>query len=80
MRSSRTELNASPGDRVIVHGHRQGAAERDGEVVDVLGEDGQPPYVVRWEDGRESILYPSSDVSVHHFEHRQTKGRSARKR
>lgn len=77
MPSSRTELKASPGDRLVVHGHRQGEPERDGEVVDVLGPHGASPYVVRWEDGRESTLYPSSDVSVQHFAH--PKRRAARK-
>jgi Domain of unknown function (DUF1918) len=77
MRSSRTELKASPGDRLVVHGHRQGEPERDGEIVEVIGAHGTPPYVVRWEDGRVSTLYPSSDVFVQHFEH--PKSRSARK-
>jgi hypothetical protein len=36
----------------------------------VLGEDGGPPYVVRWEDdGRVSRLYPGSDAYIQHFEH-----------
>jgi hypothetical protein len=77
MRVSRTELKASPGDRLVVHGHRQGEPERDGEVLEVLGPHGAPPYIVRWEDGRVSTLYPSSDVFVQHFEH--SKGRPARK-
>ena len=68
MTSSRTELTASPGDRLVVHGHHQGEPERDGEILEVVGPDGGPPYVVRWEDGRVSTLYPSSDVYVQHFE------------
>lgn len=71
MRNSRDELKASPGDRLAVHGHRQGEPQRDGEVLEILGPDGAPPYVVRWEDGRVSTLYPSSDVFVQHFEHRE---------
>lgn len=77
MRSSRTELKASPGDRLVVHGHHQGEPERDGEVLEVVGPHGAPPYVVRWEDGRVSTLYPSSDVFVQHLEH--PKRRTARK-
>jgi Domain of unknown function (DUF1918) len=34
----------------------------------VLGVHEAPPYVVRWDDGRVSTLYPSSDVFVEHFE------------
>jgi hypothetical protein len=67
--SSRSTLRASPGDRVIVSGHHQGEPARDGEILDVRGENGAPPYVVRWEDGRVSTLYPGSDVSVQHFPH-----------
>jgi hypothetical protein len=59
---------ASPGDRVIVHGHHQGEHARDGEILEVQGKNGGPPYLVRWTDGRVSSLYPSSDVLIHHFE------------
>lgn len=61
-------LRARPGDRLVVRGHHQGEPIRDGEIVQVLGENGAPPYVVRWEDGRESEVFPSSDVYVEHFE------------
>lgn len=70
-RDSRVELHASEGDRVAVHGHRQGEPERDGEILEVLGKRGAPPYVVRWDDGRVTTLYPGSDALVQHFEHRR---------
>lgn len=60
-------LRAQPGDRLIVHGHRQGEPERDAEVLEVLGENGAPPYLVRWEDGHESEVFPGSDVSIQHL-------------
>lgn len=63
----RSALRASPGDRLIVRGHRQGEPNRDGEILEVLGEDGAPPYRVRWDDGHESEVFPGSDVSIHHF-------------
>jgi hypothetical protein len=70
MSVARSEMRASPGDRLVVRGHHQGEAERDCKVLAVLGEDGAPPYDVRWEeDGHVSRLYPGSDVYVHHFEH-----------
>jgi hypothetical protein len=49
---------------VVVHGHRVGEAERLGEILEVIGEPGHEHYRVRWDDGRESIFYPSSDTSV----------------
>jgi hypothetical protein len=67
MESGKSKTVASPGDRVIVHGHRQGEHARDGEILEVQGEDGAPPYLVRWDDGRVSSLYPSSDVLIHHY-------------
>ena len=45
------ELRAAPGDRLVVEGHHQGEAQRDGEILEVHGDDGGPPFVVRWEDG-----------------------------
>ena len=67
--SSRSELRAALGDRLVVKGHYVGDQARDGEIIAILGEDGAPPYVVRWEDGHESRVYPGSDVHVQHFEH-----------
>jgi len=67
MEAERANVVASAGDRVIVHAHHQGEHPRDGEILEVQGEEGGPPYVVRWDDGRVSALYPSSDVLIHHF-------------
>ena len=36
-----------------------GAGARRGQIVEVLGEPHHEHYLVRWEDGRESIHYPS---------------------
>jgi hypothetical protein len=62
-------LHASPGDRLVVRGHHQGEPPRDAKILKVLGEDGAPPYLVRWEDGHESEVFPGSDAFVQHFEH-----------
>jgi hypothetical protein len=70
MSHSQSILRAQPGDRVVIRAHHTGEAERDGEILEVLGDDGAPPYVVRWEDdGHVSRLYPGSDAYVQHFEH-----------
>jgi hypothetical protein len=63
-------LRASPGDRLVVKGHHQGEPERDAEILKVLGEDGTPPFLVRWDDDHESEVFPGSDMFVQHFEHR----------
>jgi hypothetical protein len=56
-----------PGDRLVVKGHHTGEPDRDGEILEVLGEHGAPPYLVRWSDGHESELFPSSDAIVQHL-------------
>jgi len=59
-------MNASVGDRVIIHGRVVGAAERAGEVVEVRGTEENPLLVVRYDDGHEAILSPGSDCEVRH--------------
>jgi len=40
---------------------------RDGEILEVRGEDGGPPYVVRWSDnGHEALVFPGPDAVVQH--------------
>jgi len=65
-------MQASVGDRIIIHGHRAGEPDRDGEVLEVQGADGAPPYLVRWEDsGHEAIFFPGPDADVQHFDNRK---------
>jgi len=52
------------GDLVEITGHHVGDAPRTGEILEVLGEPDRPHFRVRWEDGQESIFYPSSDAVV----------------
>lgn len=68
--TAHADLRAAPGDRIVIHGRHPGEVLRDAEVLEVLGPDGAPPYVVRWEDtGHETRLYPGPDATVQHFEH-----------
>lgn len=65
-----SSIRGAVGDRLIVRHHHLGERDRDAEILEVLGPDGQPPYRVRWsEDGHESILRPGTDVVVEHFPH-----------
>jgi Domain of unknown function (DUF1918) len=41
-----------------------GGPERRGEILEVLGEPSRIRYRVRWDDGRESIVYPGSDATI----------------
>lgn len=59
---------ARPGDRVVIHHHHVGDKDRDGEILEALGEGDGPPFVVRWsDDGHVSRFYPGSDAYVEHF-------------
>jgi hypothetical protein len=63
-------MKASVGDRIVVQGHSSGEPDRDCEVLEVTGRDGEPPYRVRWEDtGHCALYFPGSDAAVHHFDH-----------
>lgn len=57
-------MQASVGDRLLVHGRTVGQQDQTAEIVEVLGEDGAPPYRVRFEDGHESIMSPGPDSVV----------------
>jgi hypothetical protein len=70
MHTSASVLRAKPGDRLVIRAHYTGEAEHDGEILEVLGENGAPPFAVRWDDdGHVSRLYPGTDVYVQSFEH-----------
>ena len=51
-------MKAHQGDRIILAASHIEEPTRDGEVLVVRGEDGEPPYVVRWADGHTGLLYP----------------------
>ncbi|MHC2997732.1 DUF1918 domain-containing protein [Microbacterium sp. HJ5] len=59
-------MQASVGDRVIIHGRTVGAAERAGEVIEIRGHEATPLLVVRFDDGHEAILSPGSDCEIRH--------------
>ena len=52
-------MHAAVGDRLIVRGTHVDDSERDGEILEVRGEGGTPPFVVRWSDtGHEALVFP----------------------
>jgi hypothetical protein len=53
----------SAGDRIEVFSP-SGARPRGGEIVEVLGAKHHEHYRVRWDDGRESIHYPSDGTKL----------------
>jgi Domain of unknown function (DUF1918) len=58
-------MHATKGDHLVIHGRNVGIGDRRGEVIDVRGRDGQPPYLVRWEaDGHEGLVFPGPDCRI----------------
>ena len=57
-------MRASVGDQLVVEGRKVDDARREGEVVEVRGQDGAPPYLVRWSDGHEGLTFPGPDAHV----------------
>lgn len=59
-------MQAEVGDRLVARGRHVGERDRHGEVLEVHGENGAPPYLVRWEDGRTDLFFPAADTVVEH--------------
>jgi CBS domain-containing protein len=59
-------MRAAVGDRIVIRGHRIGEPSRSGEILEVRGLHGTPPYVVRWGDTEhETIFFPGPDADLH---------------
>jgi hypothetical protein len=57
-------MQATVGDRIVIHSQHVDEQVRSGEIIDVRGPDGSPPFVVRWGDGHEALIYPGPDAEV----------------
>ena len=57
-------MHAQVGERLLIHGRKVGHPEQHAEVLEVRGADGAPPYLVRFEDGHEGLVFPGSDCHV----------------
>ena len=66
MSESTQEFRAAVGDVIVIEEHHLGESRRTGEILEVLGEPGHEHYRVRWEDGRETVFYPSNDATIQH--------------
>jgi Domain of unknown function (DUF1918) len=59
-------MRAEVGDELVVRGRHVGDEDRKGVITEIHGQDGAAPYLVRWEDGHESVFFPSSDTHAEH--------------
>ncbi|MFI6351276.1 DUF1918 domain-containing protein [Streptomyces sp. NPDC050743] len=64
-------MRAAKGDHLVQHGRVVGQHDQEAEVLEVLGQEGNPPYRVKFQDGHQAILSPGPDCQVKHKEERQ---------
>jgi hypothetical protein len=57
-------MNATIGDRLLVHGNTVGERDRNGIIIEIKGSDGGPPYTVRFDDGHTGLVFPGPDAVV----------------
>lgn len=55
---------AAVGDRLLVRGNTVGDPDRQGEIIEVRGTEGAPPYLVRFDDGHTRLVFPGPDAIV----------------
>jgi hypothetical protein len=71
-------MQAQVGDELTVKGRHQGDEDRRCEIIQVIGTDGAPPYMVRWPDGFESLFFirPIPRSATAHDRTPDTRGRA----
>lgn len=57
-------MQAQTGDRVIIRGKTVESVDRHGEIIEVRGPNGEPPYFVRFDDGHVSLVLPGPDFAI----------------
>ncbi|MBV2153045.1 DUF1918 domain-containing protein [Kitasatospora sp. SUK 42] len=57
-------MHAEVGDQLHIHSRSVGMTDQKGEIIEVRGTNGEPPYVVRFEDGHEGLIYPGPDCNI----------------
>jgi len=59
-------MDASVGDRLHLHGRHVGDPAHTALIIEVRGPNGSPPYLIRHEDGHQTVVYPGPDAWVEH--------------
>lgn len=57
-------MKATAGETLHVHSRTISEPDRTGVILEVRGENGEPPYLVRFDDGHERLVYPGTDCEV----------------
>lgn len=59
-------MQAKVGETLIIRSHHVGEPDRSAEILEVRGEAGAAPFLVRFEDGHEGLVFPGPDAVIHH--------------
>ena len=60
-------MRAAVGDTLVVRPTHVDEPRRDGEVLEVRGQNGAPPYLVQWSDnGHKGLFFPGPDTVITH--------------
>jgi hypothetical protein len=57
-------MEATIGDKICIHGMTVGHPDKHGEIIEVHGNAGEPPYLVRFPDGHTRLLFPGPDAVI----------------
>jgi hypothetical protein len=57
-------MHANVGDRLHVHANSVGQPDKIGDIIEVHGKSGEPPYLVRFDDGHTCLMCPGPDSVV----------------
>ena len=72
-------MKAQAGDRLVVMSRHLDEAVEEGEILEVHGADGDPPFVVRWQGSEhETLVFPGPDARVIPHENLAIPGASSR--
>jgi hypothetical protein len=73
-------MHAVVGDRLHVHGNVVGHPDRTGEILEVRAATGEPPYMVRFDDGHTCLVFPGPDAVIEHPVPRQERSGSQQRK
>lgn len=64
-------MRAAVGDKLVIRGHAVGQPEKHATIVEVRGPDGEPPFVIHWDDdppdpALDHLFFPGPDADVEH--------------
>jgi Domain of unknown function (DUF1918) len=57
-------MKAHLGDRLVLEGTHVDDPRRIGIIIEIHHPDGSPPYLVRWLDDGETLVFPGPDARI----------------